>query len=72
MTLLGSHEGEGLALEAGGLEGLAGSRSAAVSSRGQAVDMKIVEVALFFQAEVARWGWGGGAGGAATCVGSQG
>ncbi|KAG2436329.1 hypothetical protein HXX76_006638 [Chlamydomonas incerta] len=54
LTLLGSHEGEGLALEAGGLEGLAGSRSAAVSSRGQAVDMKIVEVALFFQAEVAR------------------
>eukprot|EP00198_Chlamydomonas_reinhardtii_P010400 XP_001699737.1 predicted protein [Chlamydomonas reinhardtii] len=54
LTLLGSHEGEGLALEAGGREGLAGSRSAAVSSRGQAVDMKIVEVALFFQGEVVR------------------
>ena len=69
LTLLGSHEGEGLALEAGGREGLAGSRSAAVSSRGQAVDMKIVEVALFFQGEVVRWGrgvgrgrWSGGAG----------
>ncbi|KAG2493121.1 hypothetical protein HYH03_008549 [Edaphochlamys debaryana] len=53
LTVLGSHEGEGLALAAGGL-GLAGSASPWLGSKGQAVDIKIVEVALFFQAEVAR------------------
>lgn len=37
--MLGSHEGEGLALAAGGLGGLAGSRSPYLASRGQAVDM---------------------------------
>ncbi|GFR46065.1 hypothetical protein Agub_g7535, partial [Astrephomene gubernaculifera] len=56
LTVLGAHEGEGLALAPshGGLLGLAGSRSPWLASRGQAVDVRIVEVALFFQAEVAR------------------
>ncbi|KXZ41816.1 hypothetical protein GPECTOR_274g718 [Gonium pectorale] len=60
LTVLGAHEGEGLALggaaaSAGaGPEGLAGSRSPWLSSRGQAVDLRIVEVALMFQREVDR------------------
>ncbi len=49
--VLGAHEGEGLALSAGAL-GAAGSRSPFVSSKGQAVDYRIVEVALFFMREV--------------------
>ncbi|GLI63531.1 hypothetical protein VaNZ11_006518, partial [Volvox africanus] len=56
LTVLGAHEGEGLALagEHGGLMGLAGSRSPWLATRGQAVDVRIVEVALYYQAEVTR------------------
>ncbi len=58
LTVLGAHEGEGLALagEHGGLMGLAGSRSPWLASKGQAVDVRIVEVALFYMAEVTRCG----------------
>ncbi|GIM02389.1 hypothetical protein Vretimale_7262 [Volvox reticuliferus] len=56
LTVLGAHEGEGLALagEHGGLMGLAGSRSPWLATRGQAVDVRIVEVALYYLAEVTR------------------
>ncbi|GAX79974.1 hypothetical protein CEUSTIGMA_g7413.t1 [Chlamydomonas eustigma] len=51
LTILGAHEGEGLLLENGGM-GSAGSSSPFISSKGQKVDFKIVEVALFFMTEL--------------------
>jgi hypothetical protein len=60
--VLGAHEGEGLLLEAGSA-GAAGSSSPFISSKGQKVDFKIVEVALYFMSEVV--GANGGAGGSA-------
>lgn len=44
---------QGLALEASAL-GVAGGRSPFIASKGAAVDVKIVEVALFFQNEIIR------------------
>lgn len=44
LAVLGAHEGEGLALEAGGAHGAAGSRSHFISSRGQVADYRIIEV----------------------------
>ncbi|KAF5840569.1 hypothetical protein DUNSADRAFT_16232 [Dunaliella salina] len=53
LTVLGAHEGEGLALEAG-LMGVAGSKSPLLGNRGAQVDVRIVEVALFFQTEILK------------------
>uniref|UniRef100_A0A7S3VIE2 Uncharacterized protein n=1 Tax=Dunaliella tertiolecta TaxID=3047 RepID=A0A7S3VIE2_DUNTE len=53
LTVLGAHEGEGLALEAG-LMGVAGSKSPLLGNRGAQVDVRIVEVALFFQNEILK------------------
>ncbi|KAL6757892.1 hypothetical protein V8C86DRAFT_2612814 [Haematococcus lacustris] len=53
LTVLGAHEGEGLALDAGAL-GAAGSASPFVGNKGQKVDYRIVEVAMFFQREILR------------------
>jgi hypothetical protein len=47
---------------------VAGSRGAEVGSRGQAVDHKIVEVALFFQRELMRAAGGPGAAGAGAAA----
>ncbi len=58
LTILGAHEGEGMLLGSGHHYGVAGSHSPFISSKGQKVDLKIVEVALFFMKEVVS---GGGA-----------
>lgn len=50
LTVLGAHEGEGVVVAADAE--FAGSRSPHMANKGQAVDAKIVEVALFFQAEL--------------------
>lgn len=50
LTVLGSHEGEGLVVEHDAA--VAGSRSVDVGTKGQRADHRIVEVALFFQREV--------------------
>jgi hypothetical protein len=51
LTVLGSHEGEGLLLEQGAH--VAGSKSALISGqKGQVADLKICEVALFFMREI--------------------
>lgn len=71
MTLLGAHEGEGLLLHEGGGLGAAGSLSPFISSKGQRVDYKIVEVALYFMREVlagAEQGSTGGDQGAGTAA----
>ena len=50
LTVLGAHEGEGLVVEHDAA--VAGSGSALLRDKGQRVDAKIVEVALFFQQEM--------------------
>jgi hypothetical protein len=71
LTVLGAHEGEGLVLERSA--DVAGSRGDAVGSRGQATDHRIVEVALFFQAELLKAaGDAGAAGGGAGGDGASG
>lgn len=50
LTVLGAHEGEGVIVAADAE--VAGSRSNLMADKGQAIDAKIVEVALFFQAEL--------------------
>ena len=47
LTLLGSHEGEGLLLDSAAE--LVGSRSGNFASKGQRVDSRVVEIALYFQ-----------------------
>jgi hypothetical protein len=51
LTVLGGHEGEGLVVAAEAE--VAGSRSAQFADSGQRTDARIVEVALFFQSELA-------------------
>lgn len=53
LKVLCIHTPQGLALEASAL-GLAGGRSPFLANKGAAVDVKIVEVALFFQEEIMR------------------
>lgn len=50
LTVLGAHEGEGVVVAADAE--VTGSRSQHMADKGQSVDAKIVEVALFFQAEL--------------------
>ena len=50
LTVLGAHEGEGLVVEHDAA--VAGSGSSLLRDKGQRVDAKIVEVALFFQQEM--------------------
>jgi hypothetical protein len=70
LTVLGAHEGEGLVLERGA--DVAGSRGDAVGSRGQATDHRIVEVALFFQAELLKAAGDAGAAGGGAAGGGGG
>eukprot|EP00210_Caulerpa_lentillifera_P001125 g1084.t1 len=52
LTILGAHEGEGIIVDRNAE--LLDSRSHHVFNKGQAIDLKIVEVALFFQQELCQ------------------
>jgi len=66
LTVLGAHEGEGVVVAADAQ--VAGSSSPHMADKGQRVDAKIVEVALFFQAELQTAAAGNGTPGSHTAV----
>lgn len=57
MTVLGAHEGEGMVVDRNAE--VLDSRSHNVHDKGQATDLKIIEVALFFQQELCKRTFGG-------------